>query len=263
VETEEREIQDKTRDGEGSNVVRLPRDWLGPREELVPFGPSAHGAEATEPAEPATSASDFWGERSDALHDAVEGPTPTGGAAGDAAPPPGAKAASTPAPRSRARWPVVAALVVALALVAVLAPRLTTSGPATHSSQARSAGEALLLTAVGRKLGHTRVRLRLELRARPQRPRPRARSTGTSGAPVPASASAAASTTPARSTPASAAPSYVPSSVRVSSSSRAPVSRSSSQPVATSSGSGGGASSGSGAGPTGEGALVGPASCNC
>ena len=27
--------------GPDDNVVRLPRDWLGPREELVPFGPSA------------------------------------------------------------------------------------------------------------------------------------------------------------------------------------------------------------------------------
>jgi hypothetical protein len=42
------------------NVVRLPRDWLGPREDLVPFGPSADaedGALATPP-----STHDFWGE---------------------------------------------------------------------------------------------------------------------------------------------------------------------------------------------------------
>jgi hypothetical protein len=34
------------RDEAASNVVRLPRDWLGPREELVPFGPAADRAEA-------------------------------------------------------------------------------------------------------------------------------------------------------------------------------------------------------------------------
>lgn len=42
-----------------SNVVRLPRDWLGPRNELIPLGESAHeagGAAATNP-----TADDFWG----------------------------------------------------------------------------------------------------------------------------------------------------------------------------------------------------------
>jgi hypothetical protein len=52
-------------------VVRLPRDWLGPREELVPFGPRAP-SEDTE--EPPPSAEDFWGERSAAIHDALEAP---------------------------------------------------------------------------------------------------------------------------------------------------------------------------------------------
>jgi hypothetical protein len=58
-------------------VVRLPRDWLGPREDLVPFGPRAGGAEP-EPSLPAPeappSAADFWGERSAAIHDAVQAP---------------------------------------------------------------------------------------------------------------------------------------------------------------------------------------------
>ena len=36
---------------EAGNVVRLPREWLGPPEELVPFGPSA-GATAEERSEP-------------------------------------------------------------------------------------------------------------------------------------------------------------------------------------------------------------------
>ena len=32
--------------GDTGNVVRLPRDWLGPRDQLIPFGPAAHRAEA-------------------------------------------------------------------------------------------------------------------------------------------------------------------------------------------------------------------------
>ncbi len=38
---------DQGRDEGTSNVVRLPRDWLGPREELVPFGPAAWGDDAS------------------------------------------------------------------------------------------------------------------------------------------------------------------------------------------------------------------------
>jgi hypothetical protein len=60
-----------------ANVVRLPRDWLGPREELVPFGPSA-SSEGTEELPP--SAEDFWGERSAAIHDALEAPADISGA---------------------------------------------------------------------------------------------------------------------------------------------------------------------------------------
>ena len=49
-----------------SNVVPLPRDWLGPREELVPFG-----ALASPP-----SASDFWGEHSAEVQDVLQAPQP-------------------------------------------------------------------------------------------------------------------------------------------------------------------------------------------
>jgi hypothetical protein len=48
--------------------VRFPGDWVGPLEELVPFGPSADRAEPAQP--------DFWGEDSAALQDAVEVPEP-------------------------------------------------------------------------------------------------------------------------------------------------------------------------------------------
>ena len=48
---------------EGDNVVRLPRDWLGPREELIPFGPAAYTAEDERLGESRTppTARDFWG----------------------------------------------------------------------------------------------------------------------------------------------------------------------------------------------------------
>jgi hypothetical protein len=50
------------------NVVHLPaRDWLGPREDLVPVGPAKH---ADTPPAP----DDFWGEDSASLQDALRAP---------------------------------------------------------------------------------------------------------------------------------------------------------------------------------------------
>lgn len=68
---------------QGGKVVPLPRDWLGPREDLVPFGPSAGAGppeeDGGEPPEPAltevkrpVSPEDFWGEHSAALQGAVD-----------------------------------------------------------------------------------------------------------------------------------------------------------------------------------------------
>ncbi len=83
--------------------MRLPRDWLGPREELVPFGPRAASPGPDEPpstdddavptageapptadeltddaaptaGEAPPSAEDFWGERSMAVHGALQAP---------------------------------------------------------------------------------------------------------------------------------------------------------------------------------------------
>lgn len=81
----------------GDNVVPFPRDWLGSRDELVPFGRRAEDDEspgagrkpaqggASGPSEPAEwpsaapSAADFWSEDSMALHDVVRAPeTPPG-----------------------------------------------------------------------------------------------------------------------------------------------------------------------------------------
>lgn len=62
---------------ERGNVIRL-RDWLGPREELVPIGPRADAAKAADddPAEaqPPTAAS-FWDEDSGSLQAPMQAPT--------------------------------------------------------------------------------------------------------------------------------------------------------------------------------------------
>jgi hypothetical protein len=50
------------------NVVRLPREWLGPREDLVRIG--VPDADATAP----SGAEDFWGEGSSDLQSALVGP---------------------------------------------------------------------------------------------------------------------------------------------------------------------------------------------
>jgi hypothetical protein len=63
----------------GDNVVRLPRDWLGPREELVPLEGTT-GAAASAGAPP--RADDFWGEDSASLQDAWQAPGETGPAVG-------------------------------------------------------------------------------------------------------------------------------------------------------------------------------------
>jgi len=52
-----------------SNVIRLPCDWLGPREELVPFGSRAEPDPTL-----GLEASDFWGEGSAAVQRAMEAP---------------------------------------------------------------------------------------------------------------------------------------------------------------------------------------------
>lgn len=58
------------------NVVRLT-DWLGPREELVPFGPGADaGSSPQSPGAAVPTADDFWSESSAAVQDALTAPRP-------------------------------------------------------------------------------------------------------------------------------------------------------------------------------------------
>lgn len=91
---------------EGGVVVRFPRDWVGPLEELVPFGPSAD--RENEP--------DFWGEDSAELQDAVE-----------AAPEIGSR------PRIGPRVLVAGAVVAALLLaVAAVLGSMASTAPQVH-----------------------------------------------------------------------------------------------------------------------------------
>ena len=133
-------------------VVRLPRDWLGPREDLVPFGPRASAPE-TPP-----SAADFWGERSAAIHDAVQAPADDG----VEVPAGGSEDAVTP-PRGRIfgrlggrRVAAVTALVVAAVASASLAlSLLAPSGSPPHDAHAaRLDVGAVLSYGVARTLQH-------------------------------------------------------------------------------------------------------------
>jgi hypothetical protein len=58
------------------NVIRLPRDWVGPPEELVPIGSAARTRAAQRPLDDDVpqAADAFWSEDSAALHDAVQAP---------------------------------------------------------------------------------------------------------------------------------------------------------------------------------------------
>jgi hypothetical protein len=61
--------------GQNDNVVRFPKDWIGPLEDLVPIGPRARAqsSDNEDPPVPA-EASDFWGEGAAAVHEAVAAP---------------------------------------------------------------------------------------------------------------------------------------------------------------------------------------------
>ena len=127
--TEARQTEGEEHDAQrGDKVVRLPRDWLGPREELIPFGPRAGSVDAdgppSIPVDPPTSPADFWGEQSAAIQSALEAPAaPEGGLAG----PGGAPAIRVGRVNRRAAAGVAAALV--LLAVAVVAVVSNSSGP--------------------------------------------------------------------------------------------------------------------------------------
>jgi hypothetical protein len=111
-------------DEDQDKVIRLPRDWLGPRDELVPFGPSAERDDPEDqetasrpddaPPPEAVSPDDFWGERSASLQGPLEE----------------ADDDSTSEPQRRRAW-VVGAVAAAVVAVTILVLSLVgeTSGP--------------------------------------------------------------------------------------------------------------------------------------
>lgn len=115
-------------------MVRLPRDWLGPREELVPIGAAGGGPpRSDEPVAGAPTvwpptAHDFWGEDSAALHDAMQAPPE----AGQSAPQTAEHTPATPPRRARTlRWPLVVTASAA-ALVLIISLIGTSEGPPTR-----------------------------------------------------------------------------------------------------------------------------------
>ncbi|HEX8976913.1 MAG TPA: hypothetical protein VF781_10405 [Solirubrobacteraceae bacterium] len=147
------------------NVIRLT-DWLGPREELVPFGPATDAQEARSPSPgagaPVPTAEDFWSESSAALQDALTAPHPKPrehqpglpsvrrGRASAAAiwwrrraslRPPGPAAANRmlPRPSRRAGALVMTAAALLLGVVAVL----SAAGSRTATSRGRMTAAAI------------------------------------------------------------------------------------------------------------------------
>ena len=93
--------------GSASNVVHFPRDWFGPTDELVPFGPRASQTAVVELEEPAlVRPDDFWGEGSAAIHDVLQAPE-----AGEAAAAVGAGIEANPGGHATRRrkilWPSI------------------------------------------------------------------------------------------------------------------------------------------------------------
>lgn len=133
------------------NVVRLG-DWIGPRDELVPFarrkGYRVHDG-ASEPSEAPPpdappSADDFWGERAAAIHDAVQAPIADPAAAGTRAP------RATPRAR-RARMAGVAGVAAAGLACAAIALNVFATG-ATHAGGPRMALASVLNNRLARIL---------------------------------------------------------------------------------------------------------------
>jgi len=117
-------------------VLQFPRDWIGPRDELVPFGVAAgsyaSGAVQSDPKlgpEPALplGADDFWGEGSAAVQDALQAPRPFQ--------PVGELSHDVPT-ETRRRWnrrPVRAATLIGLGAAAVVCAAVILASVASQS----------------------------------------------------------------------------------------------------------------------------------
>jgi hypothetical protein len=100
------------------NVVRLPRDWLGPREELVPFGPA--DAEGRDSRNGMPTADDFWGEESSAMQSVLETPARSSASARFAPRLRGGRSGAWSAARARIQLAAQRALSARRTILAVL-----------------------------------------------------------------------------------------------------------------------------------------------
>lgn len=152
METGDRRTEDRGgASRKGENVIRLPREWLGPPEELVPIGPAARARAERAAADAMPPTADaFWSEDSAALHDAVQAPS---GAAELHLDPPfglvppvigrrrlrrawlGRPDWVRRAGRLRWAWPLLATVVAGLIVVGVIAARSrpSTTRTAVHT----------------------------------------------------------------------------------------------------------------------------------
>jgi hypothetical protein len=228
----------ETTEGDGQtrtteNVVRLPRDWLGPREELVPIGSRADAldrldGDTTSRLPPA--ASSFWDEDSGSVQAAMQAP------AGEWQSPRPEPTAAPPKrhrrPRIHARWPETGPLstrgraslalgVIATCVIAALAViGLTESSgsPPARRSPARQTSSATPIARGEHRAGSQALtpkvtQVRTERRSRhtapvPHRPKPTRHrrhisrtSSSTSATSEPAQTSAPVSTPPPATTP--------------------------------------------------------------
>lgn len=251
-----------------SNVIRLPRDWLGPREELVPLGiggdaasfgigpdrESTHPDSTDGPGVDQLEAADFWGEGSATVQRALEAP---------------AERAQSELRRLRApRMSIRAAMVGACAasLLAIGTIELGLPGSSRPSGAGgfafKSSGLAVVLPPLlagdgDRARRHGRVRahsaVRHASRTRPKR----------SASPPPArSTSVSTNSVSSQSEPSTSTPGTAPASLSVGSGtdSSSPVPSSAGEQVSGSheSASTGKANGGSSSGPVGAGAPFGP-----
>lgn len=103
---------------EGGVILRFPGDWVGPLEELVPFGPSARKESPSQPA--ASEQPDFWGESSSALQGVLEEPASA----------PTSARASGPLRGRHRRTVAVSVLIAAATLTAGIVLATRSPGPA-------------------------------------------------------------------------------------------------------------------------------------
>jgi hypothetical protein len=149
----------------GAKVVQLPREWLGPTEDLVPFGVSAEDSPPPPTSTSPPSAQSFWTEDAASLHAALQGSPPPEAA-------PMARRARTrwvPAYRLRPRFKAQAVPALTLsgialaviALIAVIAVIGSTLGSAHRPASARGQSLGARLAASTADIGRNAADWRL------------------------------------------------------------------------------------------------------